>query len=399
MAASPAYGLMPGMAGIRRFEEQDLPGVARLFTRVYPRAGWASQADLEAYFREIFFGNPWMDPALPSWVAEEHAGIVGFIGVVPRPMRHNGRALRAAVVSQLMTDSEKRHGVAAARLLRKALNGPQDLLISDGANESSRRMWEALGGSTSTLYGLQWQRPLRPAQWALQMLARRSLGAVSLVGAPVAALADAYLAGRAALGRRATLREEPLDTEGLLAALDELAAGVALRPQYDHRSLGWLLGQARAKRRHGELQSTLLRGTDGQVAGWFLYYLSRGTSRVLQLHARKGSEAAVLEGLLHHAWRCGAAAIEGRMEPRFALALSERRCIFRGRGVHALIHARDPAVLAALECGDAFFSRLEGEWWMRFMGEPQAPVPERRASADSLFRLLWPRARAHAAAP
>jgi hypothetical protein len=392
---------MRDMAGIRRFEEQDLPGVARLFTRVYPDAGWPSHADLQAYFREVFFGNPWVDPALPSWVAEEPAGIVGFIGVVPRTMRHNGRAVRAAVVTQLMTDSDKRHGVAAARLLRKALNGPQELMISDGANESSRRMWEALGGSTSTLYGLQWQRALRPAQWALQMLAQRGLNAVSLVAAPVAALADAYLAGRAGLGRRVTLREEPLGTDALLAAFDELAAGAALKPQYDPRSLGWLLGQAGAKRRHGELQSTLLRGTDGQVAGWFLYYLSAGTSRVLQLHARKGSEAAVLESLLHHAWRRGAAAIEGRMEPRFARALSERHCFFRGRGVHALVHARNPALLAALECGEAFFSRLEGELWMRFTGEPPAPAPERLASADLLSRLrwFWPRARAQAATP
>lgn len=389
------------MAGVRPLQEQDIPEVARLFGRVHPGARWASRVDLEAYFREIFFDNPWVDPALPSWVAEEASGVVGFIGVMPRPMRFDGRTVQAAVLSQLMIDSDKRLGIAAARLLRKALAGPQELSISDGANESSRKMWEALGGYSSTLYGLQWQRPLRPAQWALQALSDRGARGAALVMAPVAALADAYAASRTSLRRPGTLVEEPLSTAALLVALDELAAGVKLKPQYDYRSLGWLLAQAGAKRRHGELQSSLLRRPDGQVAGWFLYYLNSRTSRVLQLQARKGSETAVLERLFHHAWRHGAAAIEGRMEPRFARPLSGRHCFFRGRGLYALFHARNPAVLAPLERGDAFFSRLEGEWWMRFTGEPEASAPAERAARALLSRpgYFWARGRTQPTLP
>jgi hypothetical protein len=37
-----------------------------------------------------------------------------------------------------------------------------------------------------------------------------------------------------------------------------------------------------------------------------------------------------------------------------------------------LIHSRDPAKLHALVEGDAFFTRLEGEWWMRFSGDMEA---------------------------
>jgi hypothetical protein len=289
--------------------------------------------------------------------------------------------------------------VAAAQLLRKALAGPQDLTISDGANESARRMWEALGGATSSLYSLQWRRLLRPAHCVLQLASRRrGFGAVRLA-APIASLADAYAARRKLRGGGG-LTEEPLDAASLLAAMTPLASRVALSPRYDFAALEWLLEQAQAKRRHGELQARLLRDPAGKIAGWFLYYLKRGTSRVLQVEARKGSEPAVLDQLFHHAWRHGAVALEGRMQPRLAPALSERQCFFVG-GPFALIHAREPAVLATLDRGDALFSRLEGEWWMRFFGEP--PLAE---AADSFptdlisrLRLAWMRSRAQPALP
>jgi hypothetical protein len=397
---------MASMAAIRPLEERDIPEVVRLFGRVYPQKRWASQLECEAYFRDIFLGNPWVDPALPSWVAVEGdrvnaARIVGFIGVMPRLMRNKGRPIRAAVVSQLMVDPEKPRALAAAQLLRKALAGPQELTISDGANESSRKMWEALGGATSTLYSLQWRRPLRPAQCALQLASSRRGRAAARLAAPIAALADAYAAQRMSLHCPPAFLEEPLDAVSLLAALERAASRVALSPQYDLRSLEWLLAQAHAKRRHGELQARLLRESGGRIAGWFLYYLNSGTSRVLQLEAQEGSAHAVLGQLFHHAWRHGAAAIEGRMEPRFARTLSERHCFFLADGTYALAHAHDPRVLAALERGDALFSRLEGEWWMRFAGGPESADAAGSALSEfvSRLRFSWMRNRPQPALP
>lgn len=375
---------MAAMAAVRPLEERDIPEVARLFGRVHPQEPAASTVQREAYLRRIFFGNPWADPAIPSWVAQDGAQLAGFIGVMPRPMLYKGRPVRAAVVSQLMVDRDKRHRLAAAQLLRKALAGPQELTISDGASESSRKMWEALGGATSALYSLQWRRPLRPAQCALQLAStRRGWGALRLA-APLASLVDAY-AARRMLARASTgLIEEPLDAACLLAALAGAASRVALSPKYDLGALDWLLGEARAKRRHGELQGRMLRDGAGRIAGWFLYYLNGGTSKVLQLGARPGSEQAVLEQLFHHAWRNGAAALEGRMDPRLAPFLSRKHCFFVG-GPFALIHAREPKLIASLDRGDALFSRLEGEWWMRFLGEPAAPAP----AGSSVSDLVW----------
>jgi hypothetical protein len=356
--------------------------VVQLFSRVYPGTQWISQSECEAYFHHIFFANPWADPALPAWVAMDGARAVGFIGVVPRPMRLRGKALRAAVVTQLMVEQDKRHGMVAAQLLRKALAGPQDLTISDGANETSRKMWEALGGLTSTLYSLQWRRLLRPLQSTLQRVTSPHGRAAALLAAPVAFLADAYAAYYRSLRRPSALTEEPLESATLLDGLNNLERRFALSPHYTLGALEWLLGEARAKRRHGDLQSRVLRDGNGAIAGWYLYYANGGTSKVLQLHAREGAERAVLDHLFQDAWRRGSTAIEGRMEPRLARFLGERHCLFHSTSMYALIQARQPETLAALARGDAFFSRLEGEWWMRFNGEPR-----RELAADSATEI------------
>jgi len=378
------------MAGVRPFATGDIPAVAQLFSRVYPRAHWNSPAECEAYFHQMFFTSPWVDERMPSWVAMEGARAVGFIGVMPRPMRLRGRALQAAVVTQLMVEQEKRHGMAAAQLLRKALAGPQALTISDGANESSRKMWEALGGLTSTLYSLQWRRLLRPAQSALQRASSLHGRAAALLATPVAVLADAYAAHYRALRRPSRLIEEPLETAALLEALERAAQRVALSPRYDTASLEWLLSQASAKRRYGELHARLLREPGGAIAGWFLYYANAATSKVLQLHAHEGAERAVLDHLFQHAWRRGATVIEGRMEPRLARVLGQRHCLFQSTSAFALVHSRDAEVLAALARGDAFFSRLEGEWWMRFNGERRDTATNTVASSANPLKIMRP---------
>jgi hypothetical protein len=42
----------------------------------------------------------------------------------------------------------------------------------------------------------------------------------------------------------------------------------------------------------------------------------------------------------------------------------------QNRAIWTLLHAREQSVLVPFLRGDAFFSRLEGDWWMRFAGEP-----------------------------
>lgn len=77
----------------------------------------------------------------------------------------------------------------------------------------------------------------------------------------------------------------------------------------------------------------------------------------------------MLNHLIYNASQKGVMALSGRMEPHFIEALSDKYCLFHGRGFWTLIHSKKPELLRAIHCGDAFLTRLEGEWCLRFQGD------------------------------
>ena len=99
------------MAGVRPLATGDIPAVAQLFSRVYPQNHWVSQAECEAYFHQMFFANPWADAAAAVLGGDGRRARRRLHRRDARPMRLRGRPLQAAVVTQLMVEPEKRHGV------------------------------------------------------------------------------------------------------------------------------------------------------------------------------------------------------------------------------------------------------------------------------------------------
>ena len=361
------------VATIRTFTEDDVPGAAALFARVYPERCWSSRAAYESYLREILFDNPWRDPELPSWVAEEAGRICGFYAVVPRRMHLRGRPLRVAMGCQFFVDPDQRHGLTALQLLKACISGPQDLTLTDGADEKSRRMWIGIGGTAPLLYSLYWTRPLRPARYVLSRLDERATlpPALTFAARPLAALADALAARlhpkRFRFHRQETeLVEDALDPATMLAHLPEVLRGSTLQPVCDARSLAWLLEQTARKTHFGRLRARAVRDRE-RLLGWYLYHVQAGAvSEVVQIAAREGCFDQVLLRLLADAWREGAAALRGRLDPRYAQELSHRHCWFRSSSPWTLVHSRHADVLAAIQQGEAFLSRLEGGWWLHF---------------------------------
>jgi len=359
---------------VRALRAEDLPQVAALHGRVFGATPARPPQRLADYFEEILFRNPWRDAALPSIVATRNGEIVGFLGVVPRPMQLGERAIRVAVCTQFMVDPRHRAEQAAVQLLKTFFSGPQDLSLADGANESARRMWLALGGSAPLLYSLHWIRPLRPARYVLSLLERRAgaLRPFAVAGRPVAALADAAIA-RVALNHRpdrngADLVEEALQPSTMYAYLREVMAGTDLQPRYDARALEWLLRQVAGKTRHGTLRARAVRDREQRLQGWYIHYTRPGAlGEVVQIAARDGAFVRVLHRLVLDAWRQGATAVRGRLDPRFAQELSEQHCWLRRDCNWTLVHSRDEDILSPIREGKMFLTRLEGEWWMRFL--------------------------------
>src|ERR1700756_671785 len=136
------------MKGVRPCLASDLPDVAALHQRVFHQASGLSTTALSAYMNEGFFGNPWSDPCIPSLVYEDEGRIVGFLGVVPRKMFLKERPIRVAVSSQLIVDPIAHSSGAAFHLQHRLLSGPQNLSLTDGANDVGHRFWETAGGKT-----------------------------------------------------------------------------------------------------------------------------------------------------------------------------------------------------------------------------------------------------------
>src|SRR5213082_3816482 len=82
------------MGRVRAFVQDDIPRVAELYWQFLQSQKGPHPPGLEEYFQEVFLHNPWFDSSIRSLVYEDGSRIVGFQGVVPRPMFMNGRAIQ-----------------------------------------------------------------------------------------------------------------------------------------------------------------------------------------------------------------------------------------------------------------------------------------------------------------
>jgi hypothetical protein len=359
---------------VRSFVKSDIPQVAELYRKVFSHSGHPSEA-LKAYIEEVFLDNPLYDPNLPSLLYEEDGGrIVGFLGVMPRRMLMKGQSLKMAVASQFMVDPASRGEFAGVKLLKVFFSGPQHIAMTDGANATARGLWETMGGVSVPIYSIYWMRTLRPWQYGMERL-REGGEAWWHLGLPAARplcrLLDTTMAARLeGYGfRPGTLpyhAQEESNEDTICGILTRLAAGWSLHPEYTPTSMKWLLSIAGQKTKFGPLRNEVLHTPEREIAGCYVYYLNvDGVSNVLQLAALPGTISGVLEHLFYVAWRQGSVAISGRLEPKYMHEIYHQRCRFRC-GSAMLVHAKDPALLHPIYTGNAFLTRLEGEWWNRF---------------------------------
>lgn len=360
---------------VRTFVAPDIPHVARLHRAVFntaERAGASWLDTYSAYLTRVFLDNPTRHPSLPSLVHEDDDGsIAGFLGVVPRPMTMNGRRLHAAISSQFVVAPCTRAGLIALRLARAFLEGPQDLAISDEANDTSRRIWEGLGGSTSLLHSLYWTRVLRPARLALAMLRRHvRLAPLAAAAAPLAPVLDAVAMRIAARELGAPNPEissgEELTERTVLACLPRCTRPGTLRVEYDERSLAWGFEQAKRRAATGAFRAAVVRKEE-RVVGWYVYHVDEGRiAQVVQMAAEPSRVHDVLDQVFASAAREGAIAASGRVDPSQLQALTDRHCVLHRRGPWVLVSTRHPEVLRSFQTGEASFSRLDGEWCLGF---------------------------------
>lgn len=364
------------MTPIRPFREDDLPQVTSLYEHVIRSGSHEPRPGLAEYFRRTFLEHPWVDPEIPSLVYEESGRIVGFLGSHPRRFRFDGEEIRLACSGQLVTAPDARGAAPGLFLLREYLAGPQQLTITDGANEPMLVLWPRLGGEILQLSSIDWIRVFRPSALAVEYVLRGRRGLASRAASSVARAVDTVAKRPATRGRAAdgqSSREE-LTPEKLVEHLGAVASAFRLHPDYDERFVRWLMGELGVVHSRGNFFASLVRGRDGDVLGWYVSYARRGgVSDVIQVAATAGSEEVVLAHLLQDGRGRGVSALRGRLEPRLFHAALEIGSLLRF-GTGALVHSRDPEIVCAIRSGHALLTRMEGEWWM---GHHLDPLPAR----------------------
>ena len=359
---------------IRAFAEKDIPQVADMFQRLLLTEGSSRRnlpvSALPDYFEQIFFHNPWRDDELPSLVYEDRSGrIIGFLGVMPRPMLLWSQPIRVAISFHFMVEPESRSSLAGVQLLRAFFSGPQDLSLTDGAGPVGRKVWEGMGGTTAFLYSQCWTRILRPSRFALDEIGKRlPFPQIARAFSPLCRISDAAVARmlpRFFQKLSSKCSEEELNAESLLNYLPQFSKIRALQPVYDGHSVQWLLKHAEGMDCFGSLKKVLVRDKH-EVVGWYLYYLKPGeVGTVLQIAATKNHFSEILDHLFDHARRHDVVALDGRMEPQYIQELADRYCYFR-LGSWTLIHSHNSELLNVIQRGDVFLTRLEGEWSLLF---------------------------------
>ncbi len=356
------------MGEIRAFTEEHVAEVATLYVkRMRGRPGLGS-ASLQNYFREIFLANPWATADIPSWVYVDQGKIAGFLGVVPRVMEFEGKVIRLAVASQLMTYG----GTAAMELLAHLFRGPQDLSFTDGASELAHEVWVGVGALPAHLYSFTWLRPLRPAQTLRNFLDREN-GALRLAGRvfSAAAVPVEYLMAKLPTGvfraPESPFQSRIVEVDELFDCIQTIGWRDRLKPMYERQSFRWLISQAGSG--SGRLQMVTLSGPEGGVVGWYVAYLNKppGPATLMQLSVRRSTQFdKALAAVFRDMWHQGASSVKGQGMPRHLTSLTNQYCLFRHANTCTVFHSSNEGIQDAIFRGQAAFSGLDGETWLHF---------------------------------
>lgn len=365
-------GRLP-VSGTRALTDSDVPTVAGLFQRVLRKSGKPATPALETYMSNLFLRGPDHDPEIHSHVHVDDDGTVnGFIGVLLLPMVVDSRAVRGALCGTLMVENHVRDPFAGARLMRAFLAGPQDISLTETANDVSTAMWRKLRGTVLPDHSLEWLRLIRPAGF---VVAASAVGPIRIF-APLARPVDALIRRRASSwahlaaaipdGTLASVDASDSETVDLLLTLTERFAA---RPTWSKEGLARMVAESKSKANYGAMVRRKVIGRDGSPIGLFLYYGDPGRiGRVVQVLFRPGQAGTVIDSMLAEAARRGLVALRGRALPALLEAMLGRRFVF----LHAsssIVHARDAALLEPFVAGKAFFNGFAGESWSRLIGD------------------------------
>jgi ribosomal protein S18 acetylase RimI-like enzyme len=358
---------------VRPFVEQDIPAAADLYWAYLRNRKGSAPPEVWESFKELYFTNPWNGGEYPSLVYESKDGkIVGFLGVLARRMSLRGERIRVAFGGNLVVHPDARSSFAAPRLVEVYMKGDYDLLQADSANNMGRRLLDRMGFRTIPALNVHWAHPLRPAHYVSYYMSRMAgplSGTANLLAKPFSAVADSMATSLSAspfCPVKSPLHGSEMDIDALLHCLTEFRKGYSLWHEYDAQSLAWLISFMERRPKRGDLRKVVLRDDNQKIVGWYMYYVKPGAiGEVVQIGGDRLRTKQILDHLFQDGLDQGVVGVHGVVDMRRMADFSDKNCFFTCRGGWNLSFSRNrPEVLDTLERGDAFLTRLDGEWCM-----------------------------------
>lgn len=356
---------------VRPLAEADIPQVAALYLNYMRLKPGSPSPALVSLFRELYFGSPFGSSDFASLVYETpDRGIVGFLGGTVREMSVCGRPIRVMFAGNLVVHPEFRSGLVAPRIMNTFRANKYDLAMVDSANNISKQILQKMGYSIVPALNIHWRRPLSPAQYGMYGVSVSAnstvLGVAARLAQPLCRLADAIASRVPANPFRQSpprLEGSELDLETLLNCLVEFRKDYSLWPEYTKESLGWLMSWLQRQNFRGKLRKFVLRNEDQKVVGWYIYYAKRGAvGEVVQIGGSPKHTKDILDHLFWDAQEQNVIGLHGVVDSRNTPDFSDKGCFFTCRGGWTFAASPYPDVMHLLERGEAFLSRLDGEW-------------------------------------
>lgn len=365
------------MSDIRPLDLQDVPHVASMFMRVLRKESAPPSSGLVDYLSRIFLEPPGHDPEIVSQVhVRDDGSVSGFIGVIPLALTLEDRPLRAAIASTYMVEDHENDPFAGARLLRRFLAGPQDISLTETANDISTTMWRKMRGTVLSDYSLEWLRVIRPAAFMIEAAARATR--IARLASPLARPFDALIRrspdeaawshlSPAVHGNR-LLPGADIDDDEAAWLLRHFSSDFPMRPAWKEEDLAAMVAHSHSKPNYGSMVRRKVSSRSGSPVGMFLYYGDKARiGRTIQILAAPGHEGAVIDAMLADADQRGLAALRGRTQPALLNAMLGRRFSFV-HSASSIVHARDASLVTPFRSGQAFFNGFAGESWTRLIG-------------------------------
>jgi hypothetical protein len=354
---------------VRAMRSSDVPGVARLFLKIFRKADRPADAELKDYLASLL-ASPSHDDTMGAQVYEQQDGrIRSVLLAVPMRFVACGTVLPGRLLGVFMTDADQ-EAAGAAQLILALRPRRADFAFCDSASPTSRNHMLAIGGKPIPAQNLEWTRSFRPVEASAGRIAKRLLGGkdfgLSIFARPIDSMLRRVRPEPAVEPGAATAAE--MSVADFLVQAPRLVAHYAVRPLWDEKELSWLVSLAAQNTRLGAFTIRAVVDPAGAIFGCFVYYAAPGrTAHVLNVLSLPGREAAVLDAMFRHLDETGHVEARGRAQSALMAGLAlQRWLVFRHRAF-ALGLTRVPEINDAVARGDVYVGGLAGEDWSRLL--------------------------------